>query len=125
VVGFSHTLKTLAITPRMRLDDVANYMRRVPMGGTDDSLPIRVALEKKVRCECFLTITDNETWAGPVQVPQALREYRNKLNVPARLVTAGVTSTGFTIADPTDAGMLDVVGCSTDMPGVISSFFRD
>jgi 60 kDa SS-A/Ro ribonucleoprotein len=35
-----------------------------------------------------------------------------------------MTATDFTIADPTDPGMLDVVGLSTDTPALISQFSR-
>ena len=33
-----------------------------------------------------------------------------------------MTSNKFSIADPRDAGMLDVVGCATDTPAAISDF---
>jgi 60 kDa SS-A/Ro ribonucleoprotein len=34
----------------------------------------------------------------------------------------GMTGNAFTIADPNDAGMLDVVGFSTDTPSAIADF---
>jgi 60 kDa SS-A/Ro ribonucleoprotein len=40
----------------------------------------------------------------------------------ARLITVGMASNGFSIADPTDTGMLDVVGFDSGSPDVISSF---
>lgn len=40
------------------------------------------------------------------------------------MIVVGMTSTGFSIADPTDAGSLDVVGFDTAAPGVISDFVR-
>jgi 60 kDa SS-A/Ro ribonucleoprotein len=36
----------------------------------------------------------------------------------------GMTSTGFSIADPNDAGMLDVVGFDAATPAVIGDFAR-
>jgi 60 kDa SS-A/Ro ribonucleoprotein len=36
----------------------------------------------------------------------------------------GMTSNGFTLADPNDRGMLDVVGFDTSAPAVISDFIR-
>jgi 60 kDa SS-A/Ro ribonucleoprotein len=36
-----------------------------------------------------------------------------------------MVSNGFSLADPNDAGMLDVVGMSTDTPNLISSFVGD
>jgi len=38
------------------------------------------------------------------------------------LVVVGMVSNGFSIADPTDAGMLDVVGFDTATPALISDF---
>ena len=35
-----------------------------------------------------------------------------------------MTANGFSIADPTDAGMLDVVGFDTATPQLISDFAR-
>lgn len=42
-----------------------------------------------------------------------------------RLAVIGMVSNGFSIADPNDAGMLDIVGMSTDTPNLISSFVSD
>jgi hypothetical protein len=41
---------------------------------------------------------------------QALRQYREATGIPAKLVVVAMASNGFSIADPNDAGMLDVVG---------------
>jgi 60 kDa SS-A/Ro ribonucleoprotein len=35
-----------------------------------------------------------------------------------------MTSNGFTLAEPNDRGMLDVVGFDTNVPAVISDFVR-
>jgi 60 kDa SS-A/Ro ribonucleoprotein len=40
----------------------------------------------------------------------------------AKLIVVGMTSTGFSIANPDDGGMLDVVGLSTDTPKIIADF---
>ena len=55
---------------------------------------------------------------------QALNAYRQSTSIPARLVVVGMTATDFTIADPTDAGMLDVAGFDTAVPNLISGFSR-
>lgn len=44
------------------------------------------------------------------------------MGIPARLVVVGMASKGFTIADPNDGGMLDVVGFDTTTPQVIADF---
>ena len=42
----------------------------------------------------------------------------------AKTVLAGILSNGFTLADPKDRGMLDVVGFNATVPAVISDFVR-
>ena len=69
-----------------------------------------------------MVYTDSETWAGDVHPVQALREYRERTGIAARLVVVGMVSNGFTIADPEDPGMLDVVGFDTATPDVVSGF---
>ena len=44
--------------------------------------------------------------------------------IAARLVVVGMVANRFTIADPHDAGMLDVVGFDTSTPEVIGGFAR-
>lgn len=55
----------------------------------------------------------------------ALQLYRNKMGIPAKLIVCGMVSNSFTIADPTDAGMFDVVGFDAATPQVISVFAKD
>ena len=66
--------------------------------------------------------TDEETWAGEMHPFQAVREYREKRGIPAKLVVNGMVATEFSIADPTDAGMLDVVGFDAAAPGIVADF---
>jgi 60 kDa SS-A/Ro ribonucleoprotein len=60
-----------------------------------------------------------------VHPSEALKAYRAKTGIPAKLVTIGMSSGSFTIADPSDPGMLDIVGCSTDVPAVLADFARE
>lgn len=115
-------ITVLPISKRQRLDDVVSTISDLPFGGTDCSLPMQWALKNGIEADSFEIYTDSETWAGGIHPHQALRDYRNKTGIPARLVVVGMVSNGFTIADPTDAGMLDVVGFSTDAPDLISGF---
>lgn len=115
----------LDISPRRRLDDNIRTMSGLPFGGTDCSLPMLWALENGVQADTFIVLTDSETWAGRMHPHQALAKYREQTGIPARLVVVGMTSTGFTIADPQDGGMLDVVGMDTAAPNLIASFSAD
>jgi 60 kDa SS-A/Ro ribonucleoprotein len=117
-------LTPLAISSRQRLDDALRTVSNLPFGGTDCALPMLYALERNLEVDAFVIYTDNETWAGTIHPHEALRRYRDRTGIPAKLIVVGMTSTGFTIADPTDAGSLDVVGFDTGTPQLISSFVR-
>jgi 60 kDa SS-A/Ro ribonucleoprotein len=120
--GHVDGLTPLAISPRQRLDDAVRTVSDLPFGGTDCALPMRYALERKRDVDTFVIYTDSETWAGDVHPVQALREYREKTGIGARLIVVGMVSNGFSIADPDDPGMLDVVGFDTATPEVIAGF---
>jgi 60 kDa SS-A/Ro ribonucleoprotein len=115
-------LSPLAISPRQRLDDVVQSISGIPFGGTDCALPMVEALRHGWAVDVFVVYTDSETWAGPIHPVQALRTYRERTGIAAKLVVVAMTSNGFTIADPKDAGMLDVVGFDTSTPQVVSGF---
>lgn len=112
----------LPIHDRMDLETVVNKCSALPMGGTDCALPMLDALKQEMEVDCFLVITDNETWAGRIHPSQALVNYRKQTGIDAKLVVMGLTSTGFTIADPSDGGMLDIVGFDAAAPAIIADF---
>jgi 60 kDa SS-A/Ro ribonucleoprotein len=122
--GGSSGITRLAISPRQRLDDIIKATDAIPFGGTDCALPMIWAAKEKVAADIFVIYTDSETWHGKIHPVQALKEYRQKTGIPAKLVVVGMVSNGFTIADPDDAGMLDVVGFDTAAPQLISDFAR-
>lgn len=114
------------ISPRQRLDDVVKTVSAIPMGGTDCALPMVWAKKNKVAADVFVVYTDSETWANPKLHPvQALQQYRDATGIPAKMIVVGMTSNGFSIADPDDAGMMDVVGFDTAVPQVMSDFVAD
>ncbi len=96
----------------------------LPFGRTDCALPMLYALERGLKVDAFVVLTDSETWAGKVHPVQALRQYRERTGIAAKLVVVGMVSNGFSIADPNDAGMLDVVGFDAAAPAVIADFIR-
>jgi 60 kDa SS-A/Ro ribonucleoprotein len=113
----------LDISPRQRLDDVVRAVGRQDWGGTDCSLPMQWAESKGKEFDAFYVYTDNETWAGSIHPSEALVKYRNRSQIhDAKLVVVGMVANGFSIADPNDAGMLDVVGFDTATPNVMSQF---
>ncbi|HEX8903873.1 MAG TPA: TROVE domain-containing protein [Longimicrobiaceae bacterium] len=122
--GFPSGISTLDISPRERLDDVLNKTAGLAFGGTDCALPMLEARIRKWQVDVFVVYTDNETWAGKVHPAQALRQYREATGIAAKLVVVAMASNGFSIADPDDAGMLDVVGFDAATPALIGDFAR-
>ena len=114
----------LGISSRQRLDDVVRLVSDLPFGATDCALPMTEALARGLEVDTFVVITDNETWHGEVHPHQALRQYREQTGIPAKLVVLALTPTRFTIADPSDAGMLDIAGFSSDVPQLVTGFSR-
>jgi 60 kDa SS-A/Ro ribonucleoprotein len=129
VMAFCDTFVPIDMSRHRRLDDLVTYTNSLPFGGTDCSLPITWALNMwrqrpTVTYDAFIIYTDNETWAGDMHPKQALDIYRQKVNPEAKLVVVGMTATDISIADPTDPGMLDVVGFDTAAPNIISQFIK-
>jgi 60 kDa SS-A/Ro ribonucleoprotein len=122
--GYVDGLTPLAISPRQRLDDVVKTVSDLPFGGTDCALPMQYALVNEREIDTFVIYTDSETFAGDVHPVQALRDYRSTSGIDARMVVVGMVSNGFSIADPTDPGTLDVVGFDTTTPQLVSDFAR-
>lgn len=122
--AFDTGFKPLAITAKTALPDAIRQASVWGGGGTDCSMPMLYADERGLDVDAFVVLTDNETWAGRMQPVQALAQYRKNSGIPAKLIVVGMTSSGFTIADPKDAGMMDVVGFDAAAPQIIADFIR-
>ncbi len=112
------------LSSKQRLDDVVRRMNGMPFGGTDCALPMVYALERGIKADAFVVYTDSETWAGKVHPVEALRTYRERTGIAAKLVVVGMVANNFSLANPNDAGMLDVVGFDTATPALIADFIR-
>jgi 60 kDa SS-A/Ro ribonucleoprotein len=123
--GGGASLKPLSISPQQRLGDAVRSISNIPFGGTDCSLPMLYAAGENLSIDTFVVYTDNETWAGNIHPHQALRAYREKSGINAKLIVVGMTATEFTIADPSDAGMLDVAGFDAAVPALMADFSRE
>lgn len=122
--GYSATngISRLPLTPGLRLDQAEQIVDGLDFGATDCSLPMLWAQKEGIRADAFVILTDSETNSHAVHPSKALQQYRAKLGVAAKLVVVGMVSNGFSIADPHDAGMMDVVGFDTAVPGLIADF---
>lgn len=122
---FNNRFEPVRFDDDSRLDDVLRQTKNINYGGTDCAAAMMYALENGIEADVFVVITDNETHSGRIHPFESLKAYRRATGIPAKLVVIGMTSTGFTIADPSDGGMLDCVGFDTATPAVVSEFSRD
>ena len=123
-MAFTDTLVPFTIGRKEPLESVVTRSSRLPFGGTDCSQPMLHALKRKLPVDVFMVFTDSETWAGRIHPVEALQRYRREMGRPAKLIVAGLSSGGFSIADPKDAGMLDVVGLDASLPAVLKDFIE-
>jgi len=122
IVGFASGIVDLGITPKDSLDSAMRKVQRMNFGSTDAAAAIKYASKSGIQVDTFVVITDNETYGGGQKPFQALKEYRQKTGIDARLAVLGVASTDFTIADPTDSGMMDFVGFDSSAPKALADF---
>lgn len=121
MMAFSNNYMPLKLSTDLRKS--MDMVSRLPHMGTDCSLPMLRAIEEQWDIDQFVIYTDNETYAGKIHPKEALKLYRRKSGISeASLVVVGMTSTGFSIADPRDPRTLDVVGFDASTPRVLSWF---
>lgn len=122
VAGFCHHMVDLKITAKDTLASAAAKARKSNFGGTDCAAAMRDALTRGLDVDVFCIYTDGQTWAGPQHVFQALQEYRQKSGRPAKLAAFQLEGNSVSIADPSDAGMMDFSGFDTAVPPILADF---
>lgn len=112
------------INAKSSLSEVEDIARSITMGRTNCAAPMQWAEKTNAKVDVFVIITDSET--NTFESPAAaLWRYRESSGISdAKLVVVGMTSTGFSIADPDDPGMLDVVGFDSEAPRIVEMFIR-
>jgi len=124
VMGFCSTFRDLNVRKNDSLESVCTKINRSDWGGTDCSLPMQYAMKHGLDVDCFVVLTDNETWAGNIHPFEALKRYRKEFNKEAKLAVLGFTATDISIADPSDAGMMDFVGLDSNVPKILAGFAK-
>jgi len=131
VYGFSHRFMPLRLSPGMRLDQAAGYMKRLPYGGTDCALPMLHAAQTRTEVDTFQIWSDYETWAGSIHPHQALEAYRQATGIPAKLQMVAVAPNAYTLYrshDPAviadDPLSLDVSGFDAAVPRLLADHAR-
>jgi len=124
IMAFDDGVKPINVSPRERLDSIVKKTANINAGGTNCSLPMIDAFKRRIDIDVFAVYTDSETWAGKVHPQKALETYRREMGIPSKLIVVGMVSNEFSIADPNDAGMLDVVGFDTASPALMADFAK-
>lgn len=123
ILGFAGGVTHLDITAKDTLESAMRKALRHNFGGTNHAALFDYAKRQKFPADYFIVYTDNETGYG--DTGKAIREYRSASQIHnAKVITVGLVANRFTIADPKDRNMLDVVGFSTDVPSLMSEFIR-
>ena len=124
---FQHSeLEEIPLRKETSLKEAFEMTQRGNFGCTDCALPMMYALSKKIEIDTFIVYTDSETYWGDIHPSEALKKYRTEMNIPnAKLVVMGMQSNKFSIADPNDPGMMDVVGFDSASPQIVSDFSGD
>jgi len=123
VMAFDTAAREFPITPTQRLDDVIASITKWG-GGTDLSIPVKYALDRKLKVDAIVILTDNETWAGKQHTVQALYQYRQRINPQAKLVVMATTANGGTVTDPADPLSFGVAGFDAAAPQLVMDFIK-
>lgn len=122
VMGFDQGIRDLKLSKHDSLDAVLRKISNINAGGTNCSLPMVYALDNGMQIDQFVVLTDSETYWKFTHPAEMIKQYRQKTGIDAKMVVVGMTATDISIADPLDAGMIDVVGVDTQTPALISRF---
>ena len=122
--GFAGQFVPLPITRNTRLNEAMRITQDRSFGRTDCAQPMLEALSSGKGYDVFVIYTDSETWHGRIHPAEALRDYNSKMGLNAKLIVVGMVANNFSIADPSDANMLDVVGFDTQVPQIMAEFVR-
>lgn len=121
VMAFSGGFIPVKFTKRTSLVDAVKMTHNMPFDMTNCAAPMQWAIKNEVNVDTFVIYTDSETNSS-THPKLALEQYRQRSGIPAKLIVVGMVANRFSIADPGDAGMLDVVGFDSAAPALIGDF---
>jgi len=126
VYGFNNHMVDIGLHDSMTLEQASRKCLAVNWGSTDCAVAFNHAADNRMEVDTFLTITDNDTWAGRRNHPfQALNSYRQKMGrAQTKSIVMATYPSPFSIADPKDPYSLDIVGFDTAVPQLISEFTK-
>ena len=126
VITFSREHTKLDIKKEDTLDSAMKKCDGLEFAVADCSKPMEYAMENNKKFDVFIVYTDSEIGRSTMDPAKALRQYREySKKYDARLIVVGMVSNGFTVADPNDRLMMDIVGFDTYAPKAIRDFVME
>lgn len=124
-ISYSDKASEMNITSKWTLHQVIDRLGKYPAFGTNCSAPIEHAIKRDYDVDAIVLYTDSETNNRNARQPVvALEELRQKLGHDVKFIVVGMVANNFSVADPNDSSMLDVVGFDTAAPKIIGEFVR-
>ena len=116
IVCFSSGVSDLGITKHTSLAEACRITGSKTFGSTNIPAVIDYARTHKIDVDAYVVLTDNETYMGG--------HVCEKLKGDEKFITCAMEANEFTVADPNNANMLDIVGFDTATPQLISEFIK-
>ena len=124
IMGFSSEFKKVDISSKYCLEENLISIQDNTFGSTDCALPFVWASDNNKKYDAVIVFTDNETNSNTIDPSTALQLYRNQTGLNTKLIVVGLTSNGFSIADPDDANMMDICGFDASMYDTVKEFIE-
>lgn len=109
------------IHAKATFNDVFTATQRSDWGMTDISKGILHAKQFHQLYDGFVVITDNDVNSG-IKPSLALQQYRDAMNVPAKMAIVATQLNSLSIADPSDKYMMDFCGFDSHLPKLLQEF---
>ncbi|XP_063399669.1 RNA-binding protein RO60-like [Mytilus trossulus] len=125
VVAFADKIMCLPMDQNTSLLEAIKMFCLPFGGGIDCTLPIKWAVETKTKFDAFVVFTGSESFSGNIHFVEALKGYRIITdNEDVRVVVVGMSQNEFSIADPCDPRMLNIVGFDKNALKTIQNFLQ-
>ena len=103
---------------------ISNEIQKITAGSTNCGAPVLHALRTKEAYDGIIIITDNDINMGDHPVP-LMAKYRSQIKPGAKMVVITTQVCNYSVADPRDPLMLDVVGVDASGPEIVLDFIAN
>lgn len=121
-IAFDERALPIQISPKATIRELLEASARFNGGGTNCAAPIEHVLKAKFQADAFVIYTDSNTWAGQQHPCQAFAEYKRRRNPHCKAIGVEMTATKTSIVDPSEEGMLSIVGMDASVPAIVNDF---